>query len=437
MTSWDFFDTLMGRACGEPWRLFEAVGGPRYVPLRQEAERRSDKTWAGIFDKVREVTGWEAGRVDALARDEWAAELRGAFPIAANVARVRPGDRIVSDTYFSTAQVRELADRIGIPRTVDIVTSWDDKWTGRWWRTEQAREAELHVGDNPRSDYAQPRAAGLAAERYAGGATTKQEAAWEKAGLWEIAAAARAARLQNPHAAGSPEAGWWDGAAAANVPFVLAAAALVHEYAATAHPERIYFVSRDAILLADIYHAVYGETVGIFHASRETLRRPSESFVRYAKRLAPGTLFVDLHGTGKTVREFSRATGIDLAYVFVCGQKRLPAHAPALATLKGIGTGTAVEVLNYHDEGRVVDVVGDRPVRADLEYDPAIVRVHQAATLAGARLCCRRPRGVTPEHVAEAAEIIRKTVPKELLGQHQVEHRSPDAPSHAIRRRIP
>ncbi len=164
--------------------------------------------------------------------------------------------------------------------------------------------------------------------------------------------------------------------------------------------------------------------------------RPSESFVHYARQLAPGTLFVDLHGTGKTVREFSRATGIDLAYVFVCGQRRLQAHAPALATLRGIGTGTAVEVANYHNEGRVVDVVGDRPVRADLEYDDRIVRVHRAATLAGATICCRRPRGVTPEHLAEAAEIVGRTVPRELLRQHQVEHRSPDAAPHAIRRRI-
>lgn len=424
MTSWDFFDTLLGRACGEPWRLFEAVGGPQYVAIRREAERRSDKTWHGIFDQVRAITGWEAGRVDALARDEWAAELAGAFPIAANVARVRPGDRIVSDTYFSEIQIRELAARIGVPRTVDIVTAWDAKWTGRWWRSEMARQASLHVGDNLRSDYGQPRAAGLMAERYTAGKPTGRETGWETVGLWEIAAAARAARLQNPYPPGSDEARWWDGASIANVPFLLAAAALVHDYAAVAQPERIYFVSRDAILLADVYHAVYRETVGIFHASRETLRRPSESFVKYARRLAPGTLFVDLHGTGKTVREFSRRTGIDLAYVFVCGQKRLQAYAPALATLRGIGSGTAVEVMNYHDEGRVLDVVGDRPVRAALEYDNRVVRVHRAASLAGATICCRRPRGVTAEHVAEAAESIRRTVPRELLRQHEVEHKA-------------
>jgi hypothetical protein len=425
MTSWDFFDTLMGRAAGhEPWRVFEAVGGAAYVPVRQAAERASDKTWPGIFAEVERITGWSRGRVQALAADEWVAELAGAFPIAANVARVLPGDTIVSDTYFSAGQVRELADRIGIPQGVDIVTSWDGKWTGRWWRSKAAAEAEVHVGDNRRSDYEQPRAAGLRAEHYAGGAPTPAEQTWANAGLWEIAGAARAARLQNPHPAGSRERKWWDAAAAANVPFMLTAAAMVHEYVEAALPDRVAFVSRDSILLAHVYHAVYRRTVQIFHASRQTLRQPSADFVRYVRRLAQGTLFVDLHGTGKTVREFGRQTGIDLSYVFVCGQRRLPAHAPALVELRGIGEGTAIEVMNYHDEGRVIDVVGDRVVRADLEYDLAPVDVHRAATLAGAARCCRRPVGVTAAHVSRAVEAVRKAVPRELLRQHQVEHRA-------------
>lgn len=426
MTSWDFFDTLMGRAAGhEPWRVFEAVGGPAYVPIRQEAERRSDKTWAGIFERVREITGWSAERVEQLKRVEWEAEVAGAFPVAENVARVRPGDRIVSDTYFSTLQVRELADRIGIPRTVEIVTSWDAKWSGRWWRSEAARQADLHVGDNQRSDWEQPRAAGLRAERYVDGKPSTQEAAWAKAGFWEVAGAARVARLSNPHPRGSHEWHLWNGAAAANVPFLLLAAALVYEYAMAARLERLAFVSRDSILLSKVYRSLYREPVTIFDASRQTLRNPSPHFLTYVKRLAPGTLFVDLHGTGKTVREFTRKTGIDLAYVFVCGQRRLAAHAPALVPLRGIGTGTAIEVMNYHDQGRVIDVDREgRPVRAPLEYDPAPVKVHRTATIDGARLCCRPPRGVTAEHVAQAAEIVRRTVPRELLRQHEVEHRA-------------
>lgn len=438
MTSWDYFDTLHGRTTGvDPWRVFDLVAGEEYRRLRQIAEAESDKTWPGIFDSLRRITGWSAARVDELREREEAAELACGFPIVENTAQVEAGHRIVSDTYFGEDQVRLMAQRIGLPADLEVVCSWDGKWTGRWWRSQAGKRTTLHVGDNPRSDVAQASSAGVVARRYSRGAWTKGELSLDKAGRWEVAGAARAARLQNPHAAGSDEAAWWDAAAGANVPFLILAAAMVRQYAQAARPERIYFVSRDAILLARAYHTLYGETVGVFHASRETFRKPSRNFMTYVKRLAPGTLFVDLHGTGRTMRQFATEAGIDLAYVFVCGQRRLQSHAPHLATLQGIGTGTAVEVMNYHTEGRVLDVsASGEPVRAAVEYDLEAVRVDQAATLAGVAACCRPPEGVTSRELSAAAEAVRLAVPRHLLRQHEVEHRpaSSGRAPHAIPR---
>jgi len=423
--SWDFWDTLAGRSTGhEPWRLFDLVGGPEYRSVRQDAERQSDKTWGGIFDSLQRITGWPAARVRQLQRDEWEAELAGVFPIRENVASVGPRDRIVTDTYFDAAQIRELAGRIGLPDTVEIVASWDGKWTGSYWRSAAAEDIELHTGDNHRSDYSQPRSAGVAASRYAGGGATALEKALDADGLWEVAGAARAARLQNPHAHESPEWGWWDSAACANVPLLLTAAALVREYARAARPDRVLFVSRDAILLGKVWERIYPDIpCGTFHASRSALRQPSREFLTYVKSVADGTLFVDLHGTGKSVSQFCQATGIRLAYLYVFGQRRLQAHTPCLVQLAGIGTGTAVEVANYHSMGRVLDVVDGAPVRAGLEYPAEPVMVQHDAVMAGVAACCREPRGVKAEHVAAAAEVVRKVVPRELLRHHQVEHR--------------
>lgn len=423
MTSWDFFDTLCGRTCGEPWRLFDLVAGEEYRRLRQEAERQSDKTWPGIFRTLAEITGWGRDRVAELQAREWDLEVRSAFPVAANVRRVQGDDIIVSDTYLSEGQVRELATRIGIPKSTAIHTSWDAKWSGRWWSDPRRPSSDVHVGDNHRSDIAKAKSAGVETEHYRAGAMLPDEIKLTASGFWEVAAAMRATRLQNPYVVGSREAAHWDNAAAVNVRFVLLAAALVRQYVEAAKPQRVYFVSRDAILLERAYAALYGGDTGIFHSSRETLRRPSRDFLTYVKKLASGTLFVDLHGTGKSVRQFCTETGIDLAYVFVCGQKRLVSQFPSLATLRGINAGTAVEVMNYHHEGRVVDVVGGKPVRADLEYDRSIVDVHRAATLCGIAAACRPPVGVTSEDVAAAVEAIARSVPRDLIRQHQVEHR--------------
>lgn len=425
MNSWDYFDTLHGRTTGvDPWRLFDLVGGEEYRRVRQAAEAASDKTWAGIFRSLRNLTGWSASRVDELRDREEAAEVACGFPIAENVSRLAAGDRIVTDTYFSEAQIRRLAERIGLPAGIDLVASWDGKWSGRWWQSPAGRQTARHVGDNLRSDVQQPRASGIEALHYTGGEWAAIERRWNDAGRWEVAGAARAARLQNPHQPGTPEAAWWDGAAAANVPFVLIAAALVRRYAEIAKPERVAFVSRDAILLGHAYHKLYNTTVTIFHASRQTFRRPSQSFLTYVKQLAPGTLFVDLHGTGATMREFSRRNGIPMTYLFVCGQERLEAHAPTLVTLRGIANGTAVEVMNYHDEGRVIDVQPNgEPVRAAVEYRTDVVAVHRAATLCGIAAACRPPEGVTADDVSASAADISRAVPRELVAEHQVEHR--------------
>lgn len=424
MRSWDYFDTLHGRTTGvDPWRLFDLVAGEEYRRLRQLAELQSDKTWDGIFTSLRKLTGWSFSRVDELRDREEAAEHACGFPVAENVRQFAAGDRIVTDSYFGADQIRSLADKIGIPAGAGIVASWDGKWTGRYWHSTDGRATTQHVGDNHRSDVFQARAAGIKATHYTAGAWTQPEIRLDHAGRWDVAGAARAARLQNPHPPGSDEARWWNGAAGANVPFVLMAAALVRRYAAVARPDRIAFVSRDALLLAHAYHVLYDETVPIFHASRQTFRRPSPGFLEYVRRLAPGTLFVDLHGTGRTMREFCDRNGVDLAYVFVCGQRRMTGHAQSLVTLDEVGAGTAVEVMNYHDEGRVIDVTDSGiPTRAPVEYRTDVVAVHRAATICGIRAACRPPEGVTAGDVIAAVHEIKRTVPQELLRQHQAEH---------------
>lgn len=425
MNSWDYFDTLHGRSTGvDHWRLFDLVAGEEYRKVRQIAEAASDHTWDGIFATMRDMTGWSASRVDELRDRETAADIACGFPIVENVRQLATGDRIVTDTYRDAAAVRRFADKIGVPADIKIVASWDGKWSGRYWRSEDGSRTRRHVGDNERSDVAQPRAAGIEAVHYTAGGWTPGERKLDEAGRWDVAGAARAARLQNPHAQGTPEAAWWDGAAQANVPFVLMAAALVRRYVEAARPERVAFVSRDAILLAHAYRKLYAETVPVFHCSRQTFRRPSQSFLTYVKRLAPGTLFVDLHGTGATMREFCRRHGVEMAYLFVCGQQRLEAQAPTLVTLKGgLASGTAVEVMNYHNQGRVIDVgPSGEPVRAPLEYRLDIVNVHRAATLCGIEAACRPPDGVTAEDVLHAAAVVSRVVPTELLAEHQVDH---------------
>lgn len=425
--SWDYFDTLHGRTTGvDPWRLFDLVGGEEYRRVRQAAEAASDKTWCGIFRSLQAITGWPQSRAEDLRLREEAAEQACGFPIIENVREFAPQDRIVTDTYWESDMIRRFADTIGLPPGVEIVASWDGKWSGRYWKTPDGQRTRRHIGDNPRSDVAMASAAGIQATHYTGSEWTLSERKLNDAGHWDVAGAARAARLQNPHPPNTQEAGWWDGAAASNVPFLLMAAAMVRRYADVAKPARVMFTSRDSILLGHAYARLYGGSVEVFHASRQTFRQPSPGFLKYVRRIAPGTLFVDLHGTGRTMREFSRRHGIDMAGLFVCGQTKLESHAPSLVTLSGLACGTAVEVANYHDEGRAVDVTADgTPLLAHVEYRLDAVQVHRAAALCGIAAACRPPEGVTGETLLAAAAEVTRLVPQDLLAQHQVDHPAP------------
>lgn len=434
-TSWDFFDTLCGRATGhEPWRLFDLVGGPEYRRLRQEAERRSDKTWAGIFHSLRAISGWTKARVEELQASEWAAELRAAFPIAANVARVRPGDTIVTDTYFAEDQIRELASRIGLPAGVDIVATYGGKHHGTVWSRLPLAAIERHVGDNVHADVRQARAAGLAAEHYAGGSPTASEEWLSARGWWEVAGAARAARLQNPHPPGSDEAAIWSGAAGALVPFLYIAAAAIHDYAVRLGYRRVLVISRDTILAGRMLSALYPDLeVDVFHASRQTFVEPSASFIAYARREArPGTLFVDLHGSGYSLAKFTEATRLMLPCLIVCRfYKPLDGDdiAESLCRAKSINHGTSLEVMNYHDEGRVVDVVDGQPVRDPLEYDLEKVAVQQSAAAAGIAAASRPVRPGSPDELSELVSRCHAAAPASLRRQHVVNHSLRGRPS--------
>jgi hypothetical protein len=430
--SWDFFDTLLGRSTGvDPWRLFDVVGGEEFRRIRQRAEREADeKTLPGIYRQLGRITKWEPSDIEPLYRGELQAELQAAFPIVENVRLVQPGDTIVTDTYLDAGQIRLLADRIGLPADLRIVATYGGKHRGDVWRQALRGEIRRHTGDNVHADVHVPRRHGVVTEHYAGGGWTRAEKGLDASGLWAAAAASRAVRLQNPYDPGTPERAAWD-AQAANVAFLWAAAASVRHFAQETGHSRVLFVSRSALTLGDVFAAFYPEVPsGTFHASRQVYRSPSSSFLAYARReLRPGTLLVDLHGSGASWAAFREASGIDAMCVMVLGvagfRRRRRMLVPQLSEAATAGDGTSIEVANYALAGRVIDVVGDRVERDELEYDPALVQVAHAAIASATRVAVAPSRPPSWEELTQLSRAACAAVPAGLRRQHVVTHPVP------------
>ena len=203
--SFDLFDTLVARRCYEPSAIFEAVarkaGIPEFAELRRQEERvlweAGDYTHGDIYAALGAATGWPAATVDRLRMLELAEEWDNLYPIEETVARVRPGDLIVTDMYLPLKFLRRVvAEKLGLERCV-IHVSTHGKHRGEIWpKLNKTHRIARHYGDNWHSDIESARRAGIHAEHISTARWTDSETILRQLGMDGIASVIREARLR-------------------------------------------------------------------------------------------------------------------------------------------------------------------------------------------------------------------------------------------------
>jgi hypothetical protein len=138
---------------------------------------------------------------------------------------------------------------------------------------------------------------------------------------------------------------------------------------------------------------------------------------------------VDLHGSGASWAAFREASGIDAMCVMVLGvagfRRFRRMLVPQLSEAATAGDGTSIEVANYALAGRVIDVVGDRVERDELEYHPGLVEVAHAAIASATRVAVAPSRPPSWDELAQLARAACAVVPAVLRRQHVVTHPVP------------
>jgi hypothetical protein len=185
LNSFDVFDTLIARRSGEPaqvLRRLEACAGlPGLAAARLAADRLLGSRGRpyqlhDLWQEVRGALGLDAAATERLLALEVDLEHDEVIPIVENLALVRDGDLLVSDTYLPADVVRALLRRAGLDRQVALVVSNDGKFRGWVWPQLLGQVAiGQHFGDNPHADGATPTAAGIPAVIYTGAGRTRVE----------------------------------------------------------------------------------------------------------------------------------------------------------------------------------------------------------------------------------------------------------------------
>jgi predicted HAD superfamily hydrolase len=425
MKSWDFFDTLLGRACGEPWRVFELMGGDSFKKVRQHAERISNKSFDGIYESMKCITGWSSEEIDRLKKEEMSWEYRLAFPIVDNLKKVSQEDIIITDTYFNADQIRVLGKKIGMP-CVNIHASYGGKHSESIWKKfkDEGFNVDLHTGDNRHSDYDMAKKYGTNASWYNEGGFSATEQNLQKAGHWDVAGLVRCVRLQNPYEKNTPQWQAYDAEASLNIPILMFFSCQLKQYFLQNKIKRAFFLSRDALLLKKVFSKLFPDFyVDTFFSSRQTLYQPSESYIKYAESCAKmeGSVFVDIQGTGTSAMHFKNKTGISMQYIFCMANANAKTHVPFL--YKARRFGTQLEVLNYDTSGRVIDVVDGVPIRDEVEYDLSLVEAQHKAIDRLLEYIFKTPNTPSDKTILFVFNNLQFAT-KELVNQHVVLHKN-------------
>jgi hypothetical protein len=235
--------------------------------------------------------------------------------IAENIAKVQPGDIVISDYYDQAKALRLLRDVAGLSNKL-IVTE-DGKATGRIWHTIRP---DSHLGDDPHSDLDSPRRAGISAQQTTLARWTKNESALLDT-LPNLAKTMRAARLRTWH----PDPLQRQRQLLqieANFPMLYCASLLLHRQL---KDETVLMSSRDCFLWQNVLWLVKDKTLAsysieYFRTSRICRETCSPAYLKYVNGFLPNAVIVDVAGTGRSLSRLLERTAYPQTPIYLLYQ---------------------------------------------------------------------------------------------------------------------
>jgi predicted HAD superfamily hydrolase len=203
--TFDVFDTLIARRSVEPHcvleRLEARAGLPGLAAVRLAADRQlwaagQPFSLADLWRETGRALGLDGPTTSRLMDLEVQLEHEEVIPIADNLALVRDGDLLISDTYLPADIVWSLLHKAGLKRQVALVVSNDGKSRGWIW-PEVLRIVTVaqHLGDNRHADGQSAAAAGVPAALTTLAQRSPVERLLAERGLAALANLVREARL--------------------------------------------------------------------------------------------------------------------------------------------------------------------------------------------------------------------------------------------------
>jgi hypothetical protein len=449
VNTFDVFDTLIARRSVHP-RAFLGQLDVRTRRLRLASARiaADERLWnigepyllADIWREVGSALSLDDATIAQLMALELDLEHEEVIPIAQNLALVKDGDLLVSDTYLPREVVFSLLRQAGLQRTVTLITSNYGKSRGTIWRQIQNQvTVREHLGDNLHSDGKTPTEAGIRAVIYVGARFTPEEERLAEHGWLSLARLVREVRLANPFPTTLPRERYlWDQTCQLNFPLLGLASVLLSQQAREQGWEHILFVSRDGLLWHQLYQRLFPQQRSHYlFTSRKCLFRPSPSYLEYFRTVwNPRAVIVDVSSTGASWTRFFNRSNLSGHSFFIVhidnyqylpdspnGCERLHMTSVLRSSELSVPFSKGLEMLNYAPHPVVEDVQclpdgTPLPVLAGkLEYEAALPEAAHRAFRECLERLSKHP-DVVSGSLANVRELIKYLVVQMSLDQN-------------------
>lgn len=167
VNSFDIFDTLIGRMCGDPEGIFlevsKIIENPKYPQLRKLAESKSNGKWDHLWEIFSVLSKLSFQQTEDIKNLEWSIEKEYSFPIAINTVLLDKQDILVSDMYLSENMIKELLSHNNINNYDKIYVTPNGKRSGAIWPIikNDGYIINKHTGDNYLCDIESPKQYGI------------------------------------------------------------------------------------------------------------------------------------------------------------------------------------------------------------------------------------------------------------------------------------
>jgi hypothetical protein len=414
VNSFDVFDTLIARRCVEPHNILSlletrsghaGLAAARIAADRRLGEKGQPYTLVEMWRELGRAIGLADDVVAGLLALELQIEHEEVIPVIENLAQVRDGDLLVSDTYMAAETVHSLLQRAGLDRRVALVLSNDGKFRGWIWPQLQSQlSIRQHLGDNPHSDGQTPTEAGIPAVIYTGARRSQIEQFLTEQSWPRLAELIREVRLANPFPTSQADERYlWLLGCQLNFPLLLFGSAWIEQQLRDAPNKELLYVSRDGLMWHELHQRLFPERKSTyFYTSRLCLLKPSTSYRDYfSSTWNANAVIVDLCSTGASWAKCFASLGRRAQCLFLGHIDNASYMADALPSEEWLEmttvfrtselaepTSKKLEMLNYAPHPSVEDVLklpggSWLPILAEtLEYDAKLPQaVRQAFSL--------------------------------------------------------